>query len=109
MTIAINQRLKNLDMPTINHKKLERLIIKLGIQARPKQKNTSHIKVILARLVQMFWIEISLRKCHIKKMGTDVTVFIMPFEKTLSILDYWFPYNRDSYVLQYLNIQILEK
>lgn len=54
MTIAINQRLKNLDMPTINHKKLERLIIKLGIQARPKQKNTSHIKVILARLVQMF-------------------------------------------------------
>lgn len=81
MTIAINQRLKSLDMPTVNHKKVERLMVKLGIQARPKQRKYISYKGNVGKVAPNILNRNFVAEMPYQKMGTDVTVFIMPFGK----------------------------
>ena len=38
ITIELNKRLYDLGLPKVNHKKVERLMNKLGLKARPKQR-----------------------------------------------------------------------
>ncbi len=81
MTIAINERLKSFGMPTVNHKKVERLMVKLGIQARPKQRKYISYKGNVGKVAPNILNRNFVAEMPYQKMGTDVTVFIMPFGK----------------------------
>lgn len=81
ITIEINRRLLNAGLPRINHKRVERLMIKLGIQARPKQRKYVSYKGDVGRIAPNL-INRDFSTGHpYEKIGTDVTVFIMPFGK----------------------------
>ncbi len=69
ITDALNAKLKESNMPKVNHKKVERLMKKLGIQARPKQRKY----VSYERNFET--------TAPYQKLGTDVTVFITSFGK----------------------------
>lgn len=57
MTDAINIELSKQELPNINHKRVERIMKKIGIQARPKQRKYYHMKVILERNVKTFYLK----------------------------------------------------
>lgn len=95
MTIAVNQRLSELNMKPINHKKVERIMNKLGLKARPAVRKYDSYRGKIGKtaknllLVKTFDEE---KKYFYRKRnfettgplqiaGTDVTVFIMPFGK----------------------------
>ena len=50
ITVALNKRLSELGLPKVNHKKVERLINKLGIKARPKQRKYVSYKGTVGRI-----------------------------------------------------------
>ncbi len=95
ITDALNMKLKELNMPKVNHKKVERLMKKLGIQARPKQRKYVSYKGDFGKKCKNLLLEKSLLEdknlyvyernfettAPYQKLGTDVTVFIMPFGK----------------------------
>ena len=95
MTIAVNHRLSELNMKPINHKKVERIMNKLGLKARPAVRKYDSYRGKIGKtaknllLVKTFDEE---KKYFYRKRnfettgplqiaGTDVTVFIMPFGK----------------------------
>lgn len=81
MTIAVNQRLNELGKESINHKKVERLMTKLGIQARPKQRKYISYKGNVGKVAPNVLNRDFVAELPYQKLGTDVTVFIMPFGK----------------------------
>ena len=81
ITIELNKRLLNQGLSKINHKKVERLMIKLGIQARPKQRKYISYKGTVGRIAPNLLDRNFSTECPYQKIGTDVTVFIMPFGK----------------------------
>ena len=81
ITIALNKRLIDLNLPKVNHKKVERLMIKLGIKARPKQRKYVSYKGTVGRIAPNL-LDRDFNTTHpFQKIGTDVTVFIMPYGK----------------------------
>lgn len=95
MTIAINQRLKEMNLKQINHKKVERLMAKLNLKARPKARKYNSYKgkvgktaknLLLTKVFneekQYFYRKRDFQtERPLQIAGTDVTVFIMPFGK----------------------------
>ena len=95
MTIAINQRLKEMNLKPINHKKVERLMAKLGLKARPKRRKYNSYRgkvgktaknLLLTKVFneekQYFYRKRDFQtERPLQIAGTDVTVFIMPFGK----------------------------
>lgn len=93
ITIAINQRLKEIGMATINHKKVERLMKKLDIQARPKSRSYHSYKGDFGKKYKNEFLDKKIDEeknlvyysrnfstdSIFQKIGTDITVFIMPF------------------------------
>ena len=92
---ALNAELSKLGMPKINHKRVERLMKKLGIQARPKQRKYISYKGDVGKKCKNLLLQKNLledKNLYVyqrnfkaskpyEKLGTDVTVFIMPFGK----------------------------
>lgn len=95
ITDALNIELENRHLPKINHKRVERLMKKLGIQARVKQRKYISYRGDFGRKCKNLLLDknliadkqLTLYKRNFKttgpyqKLGTDVTVFIMPFGK----------------------------
>lgn len=93
ITIEINRRLKEMGISKINHKKVERLMKKLDIQARPKtrgyksfigefgKKCKNHLldKKIDEKNNLVIYSRNFFTDNIFQKIGTDITVFIMPF------------------------------
>lgn len=81
ITAAINIELLKMGKPKINHKRIERLMFKLGIQARPKQRKYVSYKGKIGRVAPNILNRNFSTTLPYQKLGTDVTVFIMPFGK----------------------------
>ena len=95
ITDAINIELKKQCLTKVNHKRVERLMKKLEIQARPKQRKYVSYKGDFGKKCKNLLLEKNLIKDNnlyvykrdfksdlpFQKLGTDVTVFIMPFRK----------------------------
>ena len=81
VTFALNKRLSDLGLPKVNHKKVERLMNKLGIKARPKQRKYVSYKGTVGRIAPNILDRDFNTERPYQKIGTDVTVFIMPFGK----------------------------
>lgn len=81
ITVALNKRLSDLGLPKVNHKKVERLMNKLGIKARPKQRKYVSYKGKVGRIAPNILDRDFNTERPYQKIGTDVTVFIMPFGK----------------------------
>lgn len=95
MTIAINRRLKEMNLNQINHKKVERLMAKLNLKARPKTRKYNSYRgkvgktaknLLLTKVFneekQYFYRKRDFQTDGpLQIAGTDVTVFIMPFGK----------------------------
>lgn len=81
MTIAVNRRLKAMGKSEINHKKIERLMAQLGIHARPKQRKYVSYKGEVGRIAPNLLNRNFVAMYPYQKLGTDVTVFIMPYGK----------------------------
>ena len=81
MTDALNLELIKLGKPKINHKRVERIMIKLGIQARPKQRKYVSYKGKIGKVAPNILDRDFSTTLPYQKLGTDITVFIMPFGK----------------------------
>lgn len=95
ITDALNIELAEEGQSKINHKRVERIMKKLGIQARPKQRKYISYKGDFGKKYKNLFLEKHLvkdkslyvyernfdTKAPYEKLGTDVTVFIMPFGK----------------------------
>ena len=95
ITDALNKELEKEGMCKVNHKRVERLMIKLGIQARPKQRKYVSYKGDFGKKYKNLLLDKNLledKNLYIyernfettgpyQKLGTDVTVFIMPYGK----------------------------
>lgn len=95
MTDAINIELSKQELPNINHKRVERIMKKIGIQARPKQRKYISYKGDFGKKCKNLLLEKNLledKNLYIykrdfetsgpyQKLGTDITVFIMPYGK----------------------------
>lgn len=81
ITIELNKRLFEMGLPKVNHKKVERLMNKLGIKARPKQRKYVSYKGTVGRIAPNLLDRDFVTTGPYQKIGTDVTVFIMPFGK----------------------------
>lgn len=81
ITIELNKRLFEKGLPKVNHKKVERLMNKLGIKARPKQRKYVSYKGTVGRIAPNLLDRDFVTTGPYQKIGTDVTVFIMPFGK----------------------------
>ena len=81
ITIALNKQLNDLGLPKVNHKKVARLMIKLGIKARPKQRKYVSYKGTIGRIAPNLLDRNFNTEYPFQKIGTDVTVFIMPYGK----------------------------
>ncbi len=93
ITDALNIELKKQGLPKINHKRVERLMKKLGIQARPKQRKYVSYKGDFGKKCKNLLLEKNVledsnlyvyqrdfkAELPYQKLGTDVTVFIMPY------------------------------
>ena len=79
ITVELNKRLKEQHLPKVNHKKVERLMIKLGIKARPKKRKYISYKGTVGRIAPNLLNRDFSTDGPYQKIGTDVTVFIMPF------------------------------
>lgn len=95
ITDALNIELEKQNLPKVNHKRVARLMKKLGIQARPKQRKYLSYKGDFGKKCKNLLLNKNLledKQLYIykrsfettgpyQKLGTDVTVFIMPFGK----------------------------
>ena len=81
VTIELNKRLEEQGIPKVNHKKVERLMIKLGLKARPKQRKYVSYKGTVGRIAPNLLARDFSTDGPYQKIGTDVTVFIMPYGK----------------------------
>ena len=95
ITDALNMELKKQHRPKINHKRVERLMKKIGIQARPKQRKYVSYKGDFGKKCKNLLLDKNLledKNLYVykrnfktsdfyQKLGTDVTAFIMPFGK----------------------------
>lgn len=95
ITDALNIKLEKKRLPKVNHKRVERLMKKLGIQARPKQRKYISYKGDFGKKCKNLLLDKNLledKQLYVykrnfettgpyQKLGTDVTVFIMPFGK----------------------------
>ena len=95
LTDALNIELEKNHFPKINHKRVERLMKKLGIKARPKQRKYVSFKGDFGKKCKNLLLDKNLLEdknlyvykrnfettAPYQKLGTDVTVFIMPFGK----------------------------
>lgn len=81
ITIELNKRLIKMGLPKVNHKRVERLMKKLNIKARPKQRKYISYKGTVGRIAPNLLDRNFLTTGPYQKIGTDVTVFIMPFGK----------------------------
>lgn len=95
ITDALNIELEKLGLPKINHKRVERLMAKLKIQARPRQRKYVSYKGEFGKKCKNLLLEKNLledKKLYAykrnfettgpyQKLGTDVTVFITPYCK----------------------------
>lgn len=95
ITDALNIELEKLGLPKINHKRVERLMAKLKIQARPRQRKYVSYKGEFGKKCKNLLLEKNLledKKLYVykrnfettgpyQKLGTDVTVFITPYCK----------------------------
>ena len=95
ITDALNIELEKKCLPKVNHKRVERLMKKLGIQARPKQRKYISYKGDFGKKCKNLLLDKNLledKQQYVykrnfetagpyQKLGTDVTVFIMPFGK----------------------------
>ena len=95
ITDALNIELDKRCLPKINHKRVERIMKKLGIQARPKQRKYISFKCDFGKKCKNLLLDKNLledKNLYVykrnfettgpyQKLGTDVTVFIMPFGK----------------------------
>lgn len=95
ITDALNMELDKQCLPKVNHKRVERLMKKLGLQAMPKQRNYVSYKGDFGKKCKNLLLDKNLLKdknlyvyqrnfqadLPYEKLGTDVTVFIMPFGK----------------------------
>ena len=81
VTIELNKRLEEQGLPKVNHKRVERLMLKLGIKARPKQRKYVSYKGTVGRIAPNLLQRDFSTDGPYQKIGTDVTVFIMPFGK----------------------------
>ena len=93
ITDALNIELEKNHFPKINHKRVERLMKKLGIKARPKQRKYVSFKGDFGKKCKNLLLDKNLLEdknlyvykrnfettAPYQKLGTDVTVFIMPF------------------------------
>lgn len=78
----------------INHKRVERLMKKLNIQARPKQRKYRSYRGEVGRIANNLLEQDFTTSTFYEKLGTDVTVFIGKFGKVYlsPIIDF---YNRE--------------
>lgn len=95
ITDALNMELAKEGLPKVNHKRVERLMKKIGIQARPKQRKYVSYKGDFGKKCKNLLLDKILledKNLYVykrnfettgpyQKLGTDVTVFIMPFGK----------------------------
>jgi len=81
ITEAINIEFKKRNLKPINHKKVERLMVKLGIQARPKQRKYVSYKGKIGKVAPNIINRDFSTTLPYEKIGTDVTVFVMSFGK----------------------------
>jgi transposase InsO family protein len=95
LTDALNIELAKQGVPKANHKRVERIMKKLGIQARPKQRKYVSYKGDFGKKCKNLLLDKNLleeKNLYVykrnfettgpyQKLGTDVTVFIMPFGK----------------------------
>ena len=81
ITDALNIELAKMEKPKINHKRVERLMTKLGIQARPKQRKYVSYKGKIGKVAPNVLNRDFSTTLPYQKLGTDITVFIMPFGK----------------------------
>lgn len=95
MTDAINIELSKQELPNINHKRVERIMKKIGIQARPKQRKHISYKGDFGKKYKKLLLEKNLledKNLYVykrdfetsgpyQKLGTNITVFIMPYGK----------------------------
>lgn len=81
LTLAVNKELKEFNLKKINHKRVERLMHKLNIQARPKQRKYVSYKGNVGKVAPNVINRNFITTYPYEKLGTDVTVFIMPFGK----------------------------
>ena len=81
VTIELNKRLEEQGIPKVNHKRVERLMAKLGLKARPKQRKYVSYKGTVGRIAPNLLARDFSTDGPYQKIGTDVTVFIMPYGK----------------------------
>lgn len=81
ITIALNKKLKEMHLSMVNHKKVERLMRKLKIHARPKQRKYISYKGNVGKTAPNILNRDFTTAAPYEKLGTDITVFIMPFGK----------------------------
>ena len=95
ITDALNNELRKKHLPEVNHKRVERLMKKLGIHARPKQRKYISFKGDFGKKCKNLLLDKNLledKQLYVykrnfettgpyQKLGTDVTVFIMPYGK----------------------------
>ena len=81
ITIELNKRLYDLGLPKVNHKKVERLMNKLNLKARPKQRKYVSYKGTVGRIAPNLLDRDFTTTGPYQKIGTDITMFIMPFGK----------------------------
>ena len=81
ITIELNKRLFDLGLPKVNHKKVERLMNKLDLKARPKQRKYVSYKGTVGRIAPNLLDRDFKTTGPYQKIGTDITMFIMPFGK----------------------------
>ena len=93
ITIELNHRLEEMGTTRVNHKKVERLMKKLDIQARPKTRGYKSFKGEFGKKCKNQLLDKKIdEKTNLviysrnfftdnifQKIGTDITVFIMPF------------------------------
>jgi len=95
ITDALNDELEKRKLPKINHKRVERLMRKLNIKARSKQRKYISYKGDFGKKCKNLLLDKNLlenKNLYVykrnfitagpyQKLGTDVTVFIMPYGK----------------------------
>lgn len=81
ITKSLNIELEKMGLPKVNHKRVERIMKKMKIQARPKQRKYVSYKGKIGKVAPNILNRDFNTEMPYQKLGTDVTVFIMPFGK----------------------------
>lgn len=81
ITLSINKELTSMGLKSINHKKVFRLMSELGLKARPKQRKYKSYKGDIGKIAPNILNRDFVANRPYQKLGTDLTMFIMPFGK----------------------------